>query len=271
MHPAAAFGDVVHVDEQRYHEIRDRCAACHAPHADRAMHVHVGMPDAGRAIRALNGLRAHLPAAAGARGELAVLVRPGLGLRDRAGADVPRLPAVGDPARVPRLRRLRGDDRRDGRGRRAPDYTFLWWDVRPHPLLGTVEVRAMDAQSRLRSVAGLAALIHGLALALHDGRAGPPRPAPAGVDGVVPRRARRARGDAGRRRTAPVPEVAAGRSVARAGARERRRPRRARRDRADPAEGNGADRRRAAFERGGMRAVLGATRRRDRAALSVGA
>ena len=27
------------------------------------------------------------------------------------------------------------------------DYTFLWWDVRPHPLLGTVEVRAMDAQS----------------------------------------------------------------------------------------------------------------------------
>src|SRR3712207_645253 len=44
------------------------------------------------------------------------------------------------------------------------DYTFLWWDVRPHPLLGTVEVRAMDAQSDVDSIAGLAALVHGLAL-----------------------------------------------------------------------------------------------------------
>jgi carboxylate-amine ligase len=44
-----------------------------------------------------------------------------------------------------------------------PDYTYLWWDVRPHPRLGTVEVRAMDAQSSLRAVAVLAALVHGLA------------------------------------------------------------------------------------------------------------
>ncbi len=44
-----------------------------------------------------------------------------------------------------------------------PDYSFLWWDVRPHPVLGTVEVRAMDSQSSLGSVAGLAALVHALA------------------------------------------------------------------------------------------------------------
>jgi carboxylate-amine ligase len=44
-----------------------------------------------------------------------------------------------------------------------PDYTFLYWDVRPHPRLGTVEVRAMDAQSALSSVAGLAGLVQALA------------------------------------------------------------------------------------------------------------
>jgi carboxylate-amine ligase len=44
-----------------------------------------------------------------------------------------------------------------------PDYTYLWWDVRPHPVLGTIEVRAMDAQSSLRSVTGLVALVHALA------------------------------------------------------------------------------------------------------------
>ena len=49
------------------------------------------------------------------------------------------------------------------------DYTFLWWDLRPSPKLGTVEVRAMDAQSRLGSVCGLAALVHALAAACADG------------------------------------------------------------------------------------------------------
>jgi len=44
-----------------------------------------------------------------------------------------------------------------------PDYTYLWWDVRPHPVLGTIEVRAMDAQSSLRTVTGLVALVHALA------------------------------------------------------------------------------------------------------------
>jgi carboxylate-amine ligase len=50
------------------------------------------------------------------------------------------------------------------------DYTYLWWDLRPHPKLGTVEVRAMDAQSRPGSVLGIAALVHSLAVACADGR-----------------------------------------------------------------------------------------------------
>ena len=29
------------------------------------------------------------------------------------------------------------------------DYTYLWWDVRPHPNLGTVETRVFDQQTRL--------------------------------------------------------------------------------------------------------------------------
>jgi carboxylate-amine ligase len=58
----------------------------------------------------------------------------------------------------------------------APDYTYLWWDIRPSPKLGTVEVRAMDAQNRLESVTGLAALVHALAVACAHGEeeAAPP-------------------------------------------------------------------------------------------------
>ena len=118
-----------------------------------ALHVHVGMPDPETAIRAFNRMRAAAAGAAGARRPLAVLARDRLGLRDRPRAAVPRLPARRHPARVRRLGRLRGR-------RWTPivaaagveDYTFLWWDLRPHPKLGTLEVRAMDAQARLGSV-----------------------------------------------------------------------------------------------------------------------
>jgi glutamate---cysteine ligase / carboxylate-amine ligase len=41
--------------------------------------------------------------------------------------------------------------------------TFLWWDVRLQPRLGTVEIRIMDAQTSLRSVAALVALIQAVA------------------------------------------------------------------------------------------------------------
>src|SRR5262249_34407722 len=42
------------------------------------------------------------------------------------------------------------------------DYTFIWWDLRPHPRLGTIEVRVCDAQTRLESVSALVALTQSL-------------------------------------------------------------------------------------------------------------
>lgn len=40
-----------------------------------------------------------------------------------------------------------------------PDYSWCWWDVRPHPKFGTVEFRALDAQTDPAYTASLAALI----------------------------------------------------------------------------------------------------------------
>ena len=42
------------------------------------------------------------------------------------------------------------------------DYTYLWYDVRPHPNFGTVEIRAMDSQTRIEHTLGLAALVQAL-------------------------------------------------------------------------------------------------------------
>jgi carboxylate-amine ligase len=46
------------------------------------------------------------------------------------------------------------------------DYTYVWWDVRPHPKLGTVELRVCDAQTRVENVAAIAAIAQSLAATL---------------------------------------------------------------------------------------------------------
>lgn len=48
------------------------------------------------------------------------------------------------------------------------DYTYIWWDLRPHPNLGTIEVRICDAQTPLERTAALAALVQSLVATLGE-------------------------------------------------------------------------------------------------------
>jgi carboxylate-amine ligase len=171
LHPAAEFADVVHVPAERYVAIAETMRGLLERTPTAAIHVHVGMPDPETAIAACNRVRAFLPVLQGlaahspywhgldsgfasARAQLfrgyprAVIPRAYSGWEDYV-ASIDAWVAAGE----------------------LPDYTYLWWDVRPHPKLGTLELRAMDAQSRLRSVAGLAALVHSLAVACARGEA----------------------------------------------------------------------------------------------------
>ena len=48
------------------------------------------------------------------------------------------------------------------------DYTHLWWDVRPHPRFGTIELRVMDCQTRVEDSVALAAYVQCLVKLLLD-------------------------------------------------------------------------------------------------------
>jgi carboxylate-amine ligase len=253
LHPAAAFGDVVHVDDPRYDAIVNMLRGLVTRTPTAALHVHVGMPDAATAILAYNGLRRHLPLLQ------ALAANSPYWYGIDSGFASARAPVFRQYPRSEIPRAFRGFDDYANMidaivtGAELADYTFLWWDVRPHPLLGTVEVRAMDAQADLRTVAGLSALIHGLALHEVDS------PGRAEDHGVLEESSFRASRD-GLNATIwfdgalrPVPEVAK-RAVALA----RRYQDVPELDEVDRIlrEGNGADRRRRAFDRGGMPAVL---------------
>jgi carboxylate-amine ligase len=124
-----------------------------------ALHVHVGIPDPETAIKVLNRMRAHLPLL------LALSVNsPFWQGRDTglASARTPlfqAFPRVG----IPRV----FEDYADWAGAvdllmrcdAFPEPSFLWWDVRPQPRFGTVEVRILDAQSTVAETAALCALV----------------------------------------------------------------------------------------------------------------
>jgi len=55
----------------------------------------------------------------------------------------------------------------------AADYTSFWWDIRPHPGFGTLEIRAPDQPTALERTAAFVHFVHDLcAWALDE----PPRP-----------------------------------------------------------------------------------------------
>jgi glutamate---cysteine ligase / carboxylate-amine ligase len=49
-----------------------------------------------------------------------------------------------------------------------PDHSYLWWDIRPHPRFGTIEIRLLDTQPRIADTVALAGVVQ--ALVRHYGR-----------------------------------------------------------------------------------------------------
>jgi carboxylate-amine ligase len=128
-----------------------------------ALHVHVGVPDAASAIRLLNQLRAHLPMLLALSATSPFLRGQSTGLASNRTIVFQGFPRTGIPRRFDSYADWVGTLDPLLRSGAIPEPTFLWWDIRPQPRLGTVEIRIMDAQPRLAATAALAALVQVLA------------------------------------------------------------------------------------------------------------
>jgi glutamate---cysteine ligase / carboxylate-amine ligase len=128
-----------------------------------ALHVHIGVPDAQRAIRLVNQLRAHLPLLLALSASSPLLRGRATGLASNRTILFQGFPRTGIPRRFDGYQDWVATVDLMLRSGAIPEPTFLWWDVRPQPRLGTVEVRIMDAQPRVGSTAALVALVQALA------------------------------------------------------------------------------------------------------------
>jgi len=176
VHPAAAYGDAVLVDDERYHRVEDEVRGLIRRTPECALHVHVGMPDEETAVAVFNRMRSHLPLLQGLAANSPWWFGVDSGLASARAAIVSAYPGHG----IPRAFRDTDDwrtsvDRVTDAGG-LPDYTYLWWNVRVHPRHGTIELRELDAQSSVEDVAALAALTRALAADAADRPQPPPEP-----------------------------------------------------------------------------------------------
>jgi glutamate---cysteine ligase / carboxylate-amine ligase len=136
------------------------------------VHVHVGLDDPETAIHVSNGMRVHLPVLLALSANSPFWRGDATGLVSTRTPIFRAFPRVGIP---PPYRDWEDYQRRIAfmvESGVVADYTYLWYDVRPHPALGTVEVRVMDSQTRVEHTVALAALVQALVRELSEHRAG---------------------------------------------------------------------------------------------------
>jgi carboxylate-amine ligase len=126
------------------------------------MHVHVAVDDPEKAIKVMNGLLPHLAPLLALSASSPFWRGEATGLMSSRQMVFSALPRSGPPPRFndyADYAEVVGQLERTGC---IGDYTHIWWDVRPHPRLGTIEIRICDAVTRVEDAVALAAYCQAL-------------------------------------------------------------------------------------------------------------
>jgi glutamate---cysteine ligase / carboxylate-amine ligase len=161
-HPFAMWEDQRIVARPRYRDLISALRFVARQELIFGMHVHVGLDDPDKAIHVANGMRVHVPVL------LALSANSPFWRGDRTGLLSTRtpifrqFPRVGMPPAYEDWEDWQRNVEFMVSSGVMEDYTYLWYDVRPHPNLGTVEIRVCDSQTRIEHTVALTALIQAM-------------------------------------------------------------------------------------------------------------
>ena len=155
---------------ERYRRVEEEMGWAARTQAIYGLHVHVAVPDEEAAIRATNTLARNVPLFIVLSGNspfwrgrdtrLSSVRAKVFGLVLRSGLP-PAFRSWGEFEHHVDVLVHAGS---------IPDYTWCWWDARPHPRIGTVELRAPDVQTEAGRTVALAALTQCLVATAGDHR-----------------------------------------------------------------------------------------------------
>ena len=126
------------------------------------LHIHVAVDDPEKAVQVVNGLLVELPLLLALSANSPFWRGEPTGLASTRQMVFAAFPRSGPPPRFGDYNdyaEIVGQLEKTGC---IADYTHIWWDIRPHPRLGTVEIRVCDAVTRVEHAVALAAYCQAL-------------------------------------------------------------------------------------------------------------
>jgi carboxylate-amine ligase len=161
-HPFSLFERQRITARDRYQQLVDQMQYLARRELIFGLHIHVGVDDPEKAIQVVNGLLVHLPQLLALSASSPFWRGEATGLASSRQMVFAAFPRSGPP---PRFRDYADYAEVVGQLERTgciADYTHIWWDIRLHPRLGTVEIRICDSVTRLEDAVALAAYCQAL-------------------------------------------------------------------------------------------------------------
>jgi carboxylate-amine ligase len=159
-HPWADYRQQRNIDTEHYRRVVEGLGYVARRNNTFSLHVHVGVRDADRAVRACDRLRPVLPLLLAASASSPFLEgRDTLLHSVRSQTFTKSFPRCGVPDAYGGWRAFRDYVELLIRTNSIVEYTQVWWSIRPHASFGTVEVRICDAQVTAAESEELAGLI----------------------------------------------------------------------------------------------------------------
>jgi carboxylate-amine ligase len=175
-HPFALYEDQRITDRERYHGIVEKVQYPARRELVFGLHVHVGVPDPETAVRVMNALQRHVPELVALSASSPFWRGLPTGLHSTRQSIFQTFPRSGLPPFFACYDAFAALVEALERAGLLEDYTRIWWDIRPHPRLGTVEIRAMDAVEAVEDAIALAAYVQALVAHYSETPQRPPSP-----------------------------------------------------------------------------------------------
>jgi carboxylate-amine ligase len=156
-HPFSLFERQRITARNRYHALIDQLQYVARRELIFGMHIHVAVDDPDKAIQVVNGLLPHLAPLLALSASSPFWRGEPTGLASSRQIVFSAFPRSGPPPRFRDYADYAGVVGQLERTGCIADYTHIWWDIRPHPKWGTIEVRICDAVTRLEDAVAIAA------------------------------------------------------------------------------------------------------------------
>jgi len=161
-HPTSRPRDQEIADDERYRAFVEYAGASARRQGVSGLHVHVGMPSAEDCFRVMETILPWLPLVLALSANSPYLAGEETGMLSTRAEVLALLPRAGAPPAVRSYAEWEAFVERMVETGLAQTPTSFWWDVRPHPQFGTLEIRAPDQPTSLERTRAFAQLLHDL-------------------------------------------------------------------------------------------------------------